>query len=98
MNPPRFSRLRRRASRSTPLAPFLSEVPSDSEPAWLELGQSELRLFRDGGDMTWSASLPDPVHALAGREWAARDLAALDQGREAEGDGDGDEEVLLGRS
>ena len=97
MNRPRFSRLRRRASRPTPLSPFFSAAP-DSEPAWLELGPGELRLFRDGGDVAWSTSLSDPAHALAGREWAARDLATLDAAHEAEADGDGDEEVLLGRS
>ena len=90
MNRPRFSRLRRRSPRTAPPFPYLSE----SEPAWLELGHAELRVRRDGGDVAWSAALPDATQTLAGREWAAPDLAALDH----EGDGEGDEEVLLGRS
>ena len=96
MTRPRISRLRRRTSRSTAVAPFPFDFPSDSEPAWLELGRTELRVFRDGGDVAWSAALPDPAQSPAGREWAARDLAALDPGTEAAGDGE--EEVLVGRS
>ncbi len=90
MNRPRFSRLRRRSPQPAPPFPYLS----DSEPAWLELGHAELRVLGDRGDVAWSAALPDATQSLSTREWAARDLAALDH----EGDPDGDEEVLLGRS
>jgi len=96
MTRPRISRQSRRALRTRASAPFLSDLNHESEPAWLELGRTELRVIRDGGDVAWSAALPDAAQALAGREWAARDLAALDPGADA--DIDRDEEVLLGRS
>jgi len=94
MNRPRLMRPRRPAPHPMPPMPFLSEGDS----AWLELGPSELRLRRESGEVTWSATLPDA--ALAGAEWAARDLAALDAtgGAADDADPDDSEEVLLERS
>ena len=81
---PHFSTARLRARRSQRPLPITGDLDSQ----WLELGASELRLRRDGGDVLWSAALPD--HALSGYELAAADLASLE--------GDEDEEVLLERT
>ena len=76
-------------------SPFLDRAPAgaslpaaalppagDLDSGWLELGASELRLRRDGGDVLWSAALPDI--ALAGYELAAADLASLDDDEDLE--------------
>jgi hypothetical protein len=81
---PHFSTARLRARRSQRPVPFVG----DPDSGWLELGASELRLRRDGGDVLWSAVLPDG--ALAGYELAAADLASLED--------DDYEEVLLERT
>jgi len=81
---PAFSTARLRARRSNRPLP----IAGDLDSGWLELGGSELRLRRDGGDVLWSVALPDL--ALAGYELAAADLASLED--------DDDEEALLERT
>jgi hypothetical protein len=75
---PQFSTARLRARRTQRPLP----IAGDLDSSWLELGASELRLRRDGGDVLWSVALPD--QALAGYELAAADLASLEDDEDLE--------------
>ena len=61
-------------------------VPADTDAGWLDIGGAEIRLFKDGGAVVWSASLPDAALTLGRFEFTAGELpedGADDDGEEA---------------
>ena len=88
---PRFSTARLRARRSQRSPTVLGSLAGDIDSGWLELGGSEMRLCKDGGEVVWSTALPDLALALARYEFAAADLSSLE-------DDEDPDEVTLERS
>jgi len=78
MNRPRIKR--RMAVRRT-----VTHFNGESENIWLEVGDSEIRLKREGGELVWSRTLPDPGLALGNLEFSSGDLDTLDHTEGDEG-------------